>query len=58
MTTLVGVKLLDGLDYTGILGDTGLLDLLVPGYGVMVPKLVLFSGVVSSWYFALVCVND
>ena len=58
MTTRVRVELLDGLDYTGILGDTGLLDLLVPGYGVMVLKLVLFSGVVSSWYFALVCVND
>ena len=58
MTTLLGVKLLDGLDCTGILGDIGLLDLLGPGYGVMVPKLVLFSGVVSSWYFALVCVND
>ena len=58
MTTLVRGKLLDGLDCTGILGDTGLLDLLVPGYGVMVLKLVLFSGVVSLWYFALVCVND
>ena len=58
MTTRVRVELLDGLDHTGVLGDIGLLDLLVPGYGVMVPKLVLFSGVVSSWYFALVCVND
>ena len=58
MTTLLGAKLLDGLDCTGILGELGLLDLLGSGYGVVVSMLVLFSGVVSSWYFALVCVND
>ena len=34
MTTRVRVELLDGLDHTGVLGDIGLLDLLVPGYGI------------------------
>ena len=34
MTTRVRVELLDGLDHTGVLGDIGLLDLLVPGYGL------------------------
>ena len=57
MTTLQRVELLDGLDCTGILGELGS-DLLGSGYGVMVPMLVLFSGAVSLWYFALVCVND